>query len=278
MGKGRTIAILASILGNNPEQLESFTSTIDKLKGTEITAARLQGIVPDGREHLAFNQLVEAGTIILRNDASNRDRGCVDLNGLAWLSEHLEIYMEAVAASPQGVSTPEPELAWTLPGGLDIQNGPPPRSLAALMTSVVSDARERLYLVSPFLDEQGAEFLIGPVSGAARRGVTVYLISHGLDEKDSAASAALQVFRREVPKIRAFTAPRIERGPGYLIFHAKLIVADDKHAVLASANLTSYGMATHFEVGVGVSGKVASALESLIVQVIKSGIVKENPI
>ena len=273
MGKGRSVAILASILGNSPEQLKAFTSAIEMLRGTEITAAHLKGIVADGREHLAFSELIAAGTIVRTGGVTNEERGRVELSSLAWLSDHLEIYMEAVTASPRIVMAPEPELAWTLPAGLDIHGGPP-RSLAALMTSVISDARERLYLFSPFLDEQGAEFLVGPVSGAARRGVTVFLISHDLDEASSTASAALQVFRREIPKIRAFTAPRIERGPGYLIFHAKLVVADDKRAVLASANLTRYGMATHLEVGVGMSGKVASALEALIVRVIESGLVK----
>lgn len=274
MSKGKSVAVLASILGNSPEQLQTFMSAVRRLSSTEITAARLRGMVPDGREHLAFSELSAVGAIVRADGVSNEERGRVDLDGLAWLSDHLGIYMEAAAASPRLTATPEPELAWTLPAGLEIQGGPPPRSLAALMTSVISDARERLYLFSPFLDEQGAEFLIGPVGGAARRGVTVYLISHDLDDVGSSASAALQVFRREVPAIRAFTAPRIERGPGYLIFHAKLIVADDRHAVLASANLTSYGMSTHFEVGVGVSGKVAAALEALIVQVIESGVVK----
>ncbi|MCA1565735.1 MAG: phospholipase D-like domain-containing protein [Acidobacteria bacterium] len=278
MGKGRSVAILASILDNNSEQLKTFTSTIEKFIGTEITAARLRGVVPDGREYLAFGELIAAGTIIRADVVANEECGRVDQNGLAWLSDHLEIYLEATAVSPRIVVTPEPELAWTLPTGLDIQGGLPPRSLAALMTSVISDACERLYLFSPFLDESGAEFLVGPVGGAARRGVTVYLISHDLDEIGSSTSAALQVFRREVPEIRAFSAPRIERGSGYLIFHAKLIVADDKRAVLASANLTSYGMATHLEVGVGISGKVASALETLIVQIIESGLVKAIPI
>jgi phosphatidylserine/phosphatidylglycerophosphate/cardiolipin synthase-like enzyme len=230
--------------------------------------------VPDGREHLAFRELIAAGAIVQTNEITNEERGRVDTAGLAWLSDHLGIYMEAVACSPLVAIAPEPELAWTLPAGLDIGGGPPPRSLAALMTSVISDARARLYLFSPFLDEQGAEFLVGPVSGAARRGVAVYLISHDLDEVGSSASAALRVFRREVPEIRAYSAPRIERGPGYLIFHAKLIVADDRHAILASANLTSYGMATHLEVGVGMSGKIASALEALIVQIIESGMVR----
>lgn len=274
MGKGRSVAVLASILGNNSEQLRKFTSTLEKLKGIEITAARLRGVVPDGREHLAFSELMAAGAIVRTDEVTNEDRGRVDLDGLAWLSDHLDVYIEAIAASPRAAIAPEPELAWTLPAGLDIRGGPPPRSLAALMTSVISDARARLYLFSPFLDEQGAEFLVGPVSGAARRGVTVYLVSHDLDEAGSSASAALQVFRRDVPEIRAFTAPRIERGPGYLIFHAKLIVADDRHAVLASANLTRYGMATHLEVGVGMSGKIASALEGLILQIIESDMVR----
>ncbi|HEX8174061.1 MAG TPA: phospholipase D-like domain-containing protein [Pyrinomonadaceae bacterium] len=278
MGKGRPIAILASILGNSPGQLEAFTSALKRLSGTEITAAHLRGIVADGREHLAFSELIAAGTIIRTGGLSNEEKGRVDLNGMAWLSDHLEIYIEAIEVSSRVVVPPEPELAWTLPTGLYIQDGPPPRSLAALMMSVISDARERLYLFSPFLDDEGAEFLIGPVAGAARRGVTVYLISHDLDGAGSTTSSALQVFRREVPNIRAFTAPRIERGPGYLIFHAKLIVADDKRAVLASANLTSYGMATHLEVGVGMSGTVASALEELIVQIIESGMVKAMPL
>lgn len=275
MGKGRSVAVLASILGNDPEQLKALTAALEKLKGAEITAARLKGVVPDGREHLAFGELIVAGAIVRTNEVTNEERGRVDTDGLAWLCDHLDVYMEAVASSPRVVIAPGPELAWTLPVGLDIRGGLPPRSLAALMTSVISDARARLYLFSPFLDEQGAEFLVGPVSGAARRGVAVYLISHDLDEVGSSTLAALHVFRREVPEIRAFTAPRIERGPGYLIFHAKLIVADDRRAVLASANLTRYGMATHLEVGVGMAGKIASDLEALIVQLIESGMVRE---
>ncbi len=264
--------MLAAILDNDPYKVEVFLAGLERLVGAAVTPTRLRALVPDGREYLAFAQLEAVGAVRLQGGAARRR---LESGGIAWLADHLHVYLEAMAASPDLTRHDEPELAWTLPAGIMITGGPPPRSLAALMSSVISDAQSRLFLLSPFLDPRGAESLVGAVAGAAQRGALIHLISRGLDEPDSSTAAALRVFREAVPDIRAYTAPRTEPGSPYLLLHAKVITADGRRAVMASANLTHYGLETHLEVGLGVSGRLAADLETLMVAVVESDTVRQ---
>lgn len=273
MSKAKAIAILASVLGNDPKRLAKFAEELNRATDVELTVAQLSGIVPEGREYLVFGELISAGVFGNVEQLGAEMKGRIDPNGLAWLLDHLNIYVEANAISSTVSSIPMPELAWTLPSGFEITGGPHPRSLAALMSSVISKAYHRLYILSPFLDQLGAEVLAGPVGGAARRGATIYLISHGLDDVTSPRAAALRTFRSVAPGLQAYSAPWPRRGRSNIL-HAKIIVADANQAVMASANITGYGLSTHLEVGLGLTDKIAGDLEVLLSRLIASELVR----
>jgi len=272
MRKGKAIAVLGAVLDNDAGRAEDLMAALAALGDAPLVPVRLRGLVLDGREDLAFWALVASGAVHVA--PAPPGYGVILPEGLAWLAEHLAVYFEAIADTPRPAAVPEVELAWTLPAALSDLADPPPQSLAALMRSICARARDRLYLHSPFLEPHGVQLLVPPAAGAAGRGAAVILISHGLDEPGSPGEAALRVFRDAIPTLHAYTAPKAEPGPDYLLLHAKLVIADGRHAVMASANITRYALQTHLEVGIGLEGPVAAKLEALLARVITSNLVR----
>ena len=156
--------------------------------------------------------------------------------------------------------------------GLD--NLPAKQSLAALTKYAFSLAQDKLLLVSPFLDEDSAKWLSTALKGATKRHVRVYLISHGLNEGNEQIKRTLAIYRDSTPDIRIFTTAK-RKKPSYFLLHAKLTIADVKYAVLSTANLTQYGLRSHLEVGVGLTGEPVRHLEQLISQLLLTNLVEE---
>lgn len=271
MSRGAALARLAAAIDDQPTALERLVTLLQTQR--TITVAALRGITIEGRESLAIEALVAAGAI-QRLPGQLGTSGVVDPTRAAQVGELLEVVLEARASAVRSAPAEPVELAWTLPDGIvpDLNRGPPPRSLAALLTSIIGAATQRLVLLSPYADAAGARFLAGPLAGAAARGVKITLVAHALDEA-GASAAAYAVLREAVPGMRAFSAYSPERAGTYLLLHAKLTVADGVRACVASGNLTSYAMQTHLEVGVALGPPIAGQLEQVIEQVIASPLV-----
>jgi phosphatidylserine/phosphatidylglycerophosphate/cardiolipin synthase-like enzyme len=149
----------------------------------------------------------------------------------------------------------------------------PHKSLAGLLKLTISNAKKTLFLISPFLEKTGLQVIEGPIIGACNRGVKIILVSHGLDDTQSANYIGYAYLKSVAPNLVAYTSSLSQSNSSYFLIHAKIIVSDDRFAVLSSANLTQYGLSTHLELGVGLTGEPASQLHTLAKQIINSSLV-----
>lgn len=268
--RGQHLAVIVEILEVKDSNIDRCIEYLRQMKGI-VRPIDLRLIVPDNREYLFFDMLREVGVIV----DETVDSGQIQ----AHMIDQFEADLYAIVGShsifqdnPKPLSTFE--LAWTLPEYLESPEvfEPASRSLAALIKYAISRATKELFLVSPFLDRNGAELLAGALRGANKRNVQVYLISHGLDQNTTKTNEILNIYQESAPNINVFTSPKTYSGE-YLLLHAKLVVADGEYAVLSSANLTSYGLKTHLEIGVGIEGGNAQKLRKLLIDLIRSDLV-----
>lgn len=234
----------------------------------------LTGIALDGREYLAYQALGDLGLIITNTDNNSYT---VNSNKIDSLIIQLEIIIELNQLHEETpIQFPQPflDLAWTLPDKFENRFDLPHRSLAGLLKFTISQSKRTLFLISPFLEKSGLQILEGPILGACNRGVKIVLISHGLDDKSSPNYTGYNYFKSIVPNLTTYSSPFSQNTNPYFLIHAKIIVADDDLAVVSSANLTQYGLGSHLELGVGLTGEPASQLYKLTQQIIESQLVQ----
>lgn len=269
---GELLGRLLQVLENQASNIDKLCDFLETKDDTLLTPLALKAIVADNRNHLLFDLLQRLHIITVNSE----DIGYVIPKRIDWLRQHLYLVLGVTQTTHEEMQNSSSiELAWTLPQVLNTSDltEPVSRSLASLIKHGITKAKEELFLVSPFLDLAGAELLAGSLQGAWRRGVQVHLISHGPSPN---TEAVISVYRNAAPNIRIFYAPTIETGEKYLLLHAKLVIADEKFAVLGSANLTSYGLGTHLEIGLGLEGPVVLQLRKLVDTVLASDLVDES--
>lgn len=161
-----------------------------------------------------------------------------------------------------------PELVWTLPHSHPFRAMQGQTYLDCCFR-LINEAKECLTLVSPFIDPAGIGTLSVPVLGALSRGVAVRVFVHDALNIGTLTSRALEELRREAERaqgdLSVFSA---EAGVGrdrFLnpLFHAKLVIRDDRSLLLGSANLTSYALGSNFEARVLLAE--AAAKEALFI-------------
>jgi phosphatidylserine/phosphatidylglycerophosphate/cardiolipin synthase-like enzyme len=161
-----------------------------------------------------------------------------------------------------------PELVWTLPHSHPAHTVRG-RSYLESCTRLINEAKETLTLVSPFIDPPGIGTLSLPLLGALSRGVAVRLFAHDALNLGTPTSRALEELRREAERTSTdLSVYSAEAGSGRdriynPLFHAKLVVCDDRALLLGSANLTSYALGSNFEAG-ALLGE-AAAKEALFI-------------
>lgn len=132
--------------------------------------------------------------------------------------------------------------------------------------SLASQARERLRVMTPFLDRHGAEWVCDLFAHTAphvsRELILRYAsnMSHpNFPEGLSTSGARLQELGVVVFD---YTIPR-ESGKGIETFHAKLVLADATRAYVGSSNMTWGSLEHSMELGLVVEGTAAKRLEIL---------------
>ena len=70
--------------------------------------------------------------------------------------------------------------------------------------------------------------------------------------------------------VRVFTVSPVSQ----VFFHLKIVVADERRAIVGSANVTDKGFDTNLEVGVLLGGDAASEIERVVRVAMASGLVK----
>lgn len=179
----------------------------------------------------------------------------------------------------RGMETDGAHLVWTLPSAhpsRDHLGG----SYFDAVISLVEEARERLVLVSPYVEARGIGLLFDSLSGALARGVAATLVTHDLSNIASANSRAVEELRREAERVggrlEVFSAesPAGRDRERHPLLHAKLVVVDRSAVLLGSANLTSYGLSSNFEAGTLLSGEAAREADDATRALVDAGLVR----
>jgi phosphatidylserine/phosphatidylglycerophosphate/cardiolipin synthase-like enzyme len=228
--------------------------------GRTVDAAELswaRSLLGDDGPHLLVKALQEFETLDLRTRT-------LSARGVSrFLSSLLGDSAPADTSNAQS-----PELVWTLPQSHSSRAMRGQTYLDCCLR-LISEAKERLTLVSPIIDPAGIGALTMPVLGALSRGVAVRLLVHDGLNIGTPTSRTLEELRREAERaqcdLSVFSADAGVGRDRFLnpLFHAKLVIRDDLSLLLGSANLTSYALRSNFEAGV-LLGK-AAAKEALFI-------------
>ena len=138
---------------------------------------------------------------------------------------------------------------------------------------LVQRAVNRVVVMTPFLDERGAEWLRELVA-PLKQTIQIVLILRSLEEPSR------WDYPKGYPLIREWLAGRHAQVFNYSIpngnctaretFHAKVILADSTHAYVGSANVTAASRENSMEMGVVVKGQAALEIADVVGAVIRS--------
>ena len=151
--------------------------------------------------------------------------------------------------------------------GYVIPYGDTPRPLLcsgvshALIRSILSEAREFVYITTPYLIPDGE--VVAAIENAAERGVDVRIITPHVPDKKLVFSLTRSSYARLLRagvRIYEFT-------PGFI--HAKLVLSDGECATVGTANLDYRSLAHNLECGVLLMGhptisKIRADVENII--------------
>ncbi len=135
------------------------------------------------------------------------------------------------------------------------------------LIELASEARKRFVIVSPFLDEEGAEWILSLLEAPARRKVPSTLILRGRDPKDIAIllthRAAIEALGARILSY-AITHDPGTRSPALETFHAKILLADNDKAYIGSSNMTRWSRDFSMECGVTIRGPCVKPVATLV--------------
>lgn len=147
------------------------------------------------------------------------------------------------------------DLLWTLPNRES--------SYAAAILEAIASAEQHLWLVSPYLEQQGMAHLSNEIFKAIWRGVAISVITHDAHEAGSPQARVLAHLQQEALRLQGilsiYTA-QMEKG----LVHAKIVVVDRRWGVLGSANLTDPGLRWNMEVGLRFGERHARAITAML--------------
>jgi len=167
---------------------------------------------------------------------------------------------------------PVRELVWTLPSALRVE-GIEPDGYVREAVRLISGAKQRVLIVSPYLEPKGIGQLQAPLLEALGRGVDVTLVAHDVEDLTSLASAALEPLRRESRGSAGGLAVYSALAIAEVLLHLKVVVADGIAAVVGSANVTGKGFGKNLEAGASLGADAAREVEAVVQAVIEQGFV-----
>jgi len=225
-----SIARLALLSGPDLEQLVSALGNASlSPQASPMAIRRAARSVPSLNEHLSS---------LVRNWRRASERGEINSGSvaLALISAHL-------AVEEQRKSQPSLEMVWSGPRSLGIRA----RSTDQVVAEILDGASREILLVGYALT---ATDVLARIVGAVLRGVHVTAVLHD-DPRNIDSLWHRWPSSVEAPRI--FTLPNLgSRRDG--IVHVKLLVADERAALVTSANMTLHGLRRNMEFGIYVRG------------------------
>jgi phosphatidylserine/phosphatidylglycerophosphate/cardiolipin synthase-like enzyme len=145
------------------------------------------------------------------------------------------------------------------------------RLTAAAVIELIDSARQEILLVS--FATQTEPTIRDALAAAVARGVTATLLA-----ERAADNPAYSIARAPFPELRALRLhwPASARPPGSSL-HAKVIVVDDRVALVGSANLTSRAMEDNLECGILLrGGPHPRAIRDHITELYLAGVLRQT--
>lgn len=127
-----------------------------------------------------------------------------------------------------------------------------------------AEARERLVVMTPFLDRKGVEMALKMFQGVAP-GAEKILVLRDIPRLMTLEIAGdLVAMRAAGVKIFDYLVVTPDGPLRYETFHSKIVLCDARLAYIGSANLLASSLSVSFEVGVMISGKTVIELAQLV--------------
>lgn len=140
------------------------------------------------------------------------------------------------------------------------------------LIELASQARERLIIVSPFLDKEGLQWIEHLFDATAARLIDRILIVRGRDrlEKEVLCNqqTRLSCLGIKVLSYAIMHDPAL-RNPAVETFHAKILLADNDKAYIGSANMTRWSRDFSMECGVILKGPSVKPVATLVEAIMK---------
>lgn len=257
------------------ELARSLTASFDDdaLAAAGFALAVAVGSRPGGELDETCVRGVPAGTLS-RAALEFERRGWLIPSGYGW-SVPLVGMPPTVPTFLQGVAATRTALAQTETSHAVITMPRPPSALGAAlpatgvayaallttadgMTKVAAAARERLTIMTPFLNLEGLRFVAGLFAlSAARNRKLVLRRNAGTLQALADGSGCLAGLGVD---LRNYCLP--SQG-GYETFHAKVVLADEHLVCIGSANMLGYSRSS-VELGVVLEGRAARVIASVV--------------
>jgi hypothetical protein len=206
---------------------------------------------------------VEDSSLALAIDGQEAQRHAAVLRGVAYAEyRHQDANKVAVTLSPPAhpsrLMEMLPKQGFTWARLYDTKDS---------LIELASQAERRFIIVSPFLDNEGLEWIGHLFEASAHKDVERTLIVRGRDEKE------LEVLRAHQLRLATCGAKILTyaishdpglRTPTLETFHAKILLADANRAYIGSANMNRWSRDFSMECGVIISGPCVKPVATLV--------------
>lgn len=252
-------ALVLAVRRMPAEQVASFTVAISSAPHyAPKTAGRANGAVANSAYRNHANAILTAWADV------------PDLSGAA-----VALALNAAAASREAVRSAQSlEIVWTGPNSHEA----PVRRTFEVLLELIGMARRRLTVVS--FAAYRVEEIQAALAEAAGRGAIVRLVLESSAEAQGRLSQdAAAAFASLGHAVSFYVWPASRRdfsgGSGGLL-HAKAVIADDRAALVTSANLTGRALSSNMELGLLVrGGPVPERLNRHFEQLISAGVLQK---
>jgi len=136
-----------------------------------------------------------------------------------------------------------------------------------VLSTLATDAKEGLVVLTPFLDDVGGKIVLKLFSGAAPK-VRKQLILRSTSDGTPQPGFLLIQDELEALGVETFNF-RIEKEEGNETFHAKVVLADKHRAYVGSSNMNKWSFQYSLELGLLVTGRAASRVGQVVDAILK---------
>jgi PLD-like domain len=135
-----------------------------------------------------------------------------------------------------------------------------------MFIDIAATARERFVVMTPFLDEAGARWLLTLIERTKPEAQKVVVLRF-IDEPDKYAPGYPLIARElkdAAVEVFDFALPREGMPGSYETFHAKVVLADRDYCYVGSSNINRASLSHSMELGLAVKGQAAARVARVV--------------